>query len=250
MFATMNAQVLDFVHEIENFLKKKVPHELSQSLIPFVHQYFANVPVDELVGRNPEDFVASVLSHWALIQKRKMGTPAVSLFNPSKKDGWTSEHSIIEIVHEDLPFLLDTIVMVLNDLEINIHLMIYASIRRVKEKVLLPTDPRVEKEVQESVIWLEIDRQNLAKDSGSARTDDILNSIKNAMHDNELVTNDFLPMKQKVRELIASFDSISGLSKKILNQEDISEAKAFLEWLDEDRFTFLGYGDYLLKQDS
>ena len=164
MFATMNAQVLDFVREIERSLKQKVPSKTRELLTPFIHQYFSNVPVDELIGRNPADFAESVLSHWALMQEREANSPAIRLFNPvlnsAEKTGWTSSHTIIEIVHEDLPFLLDTIVMALNALNINIHLMIYASIRRVGSKVLLPTDPIAKGEMQESVIWLEIDRQH------------------------------------------------------------------------------------------
>jgi glutamate dehydrogenase len=252
MFATMNPQVLSFVLEIEKKLKARVSAEAFPSLSAFAKQYFSNVPVDELVGREPADFAESLLSHWASVQTRTLGSPSLKLFNPEKdssdKTGWTSPHSIIEIVHEDLPFLLDTLVMALNALGINIHLMIYASMRREGTVILSPEMPSTARTVEECVIWLEIDRQNLSKTAKPSRGKEILKVLTKAIQDNQRVTEDFSALKEKTQHLI---DGLGVLADKASGspflKEDLLESKAFLEWIAEDRFTFLGSADYVLN---
>ena len=240
MFATMNPKVLKFVLDIEKILKKKVSAPDLNPLIDFLHQYFSNVPADELSGRDPADFAESVLLHWSSVQARKLGSPSIKLFNLDKGDqrqcAFPASHSIIEIVYEDQPFLLDTLVMALNALSINIHLMVYASIHRIEK-------------IEESVIWLEIDRQNLSKNAKSSRSKEILSALEKAIHDNQLVTKDFAAMKKKVQGLMkAMTELLADSSQKRFKAEELSEARAFLEWIDEDRFTFLAAADYSLSK--
>src|SRR6185437_12967990 len=80
-------------------------------------------------------------------------------------DGWESTHTAIEIVTDDMPFLLDSVGMELNRRGYGIHLLVHP-VMRVRRggggqltEVLPPHSEAVEGGIAESVIHVEVDRQ-------------------------------------------------------------------------------------------
>ena len=57
-------------------------------------------------------------------------TPKVRLFNPTvEANGWGLEHTVIEIVNDDMPFLVDSVSAEVNRLGRNIHLLLHPVVR-------------------------------------------------------------------------------------------------------------------------
>jgi glutamate dehydrogenase len=81
----------------------------------FVVRYFGQVDPEDLAERAPADLYGAALSHWNFARKREPGHARVRVFNPSvEDDGWQSTHTIIEIVNDDMPFLVDSVTMEVN----------------------------------------------------------------------------------------------------------------------------------------
>ena len=59
----------------------------------------------------------AALSFFRFIHQRMPRTSKVRVFNPTEtEDGWHCEHTIIEVVNDDMPFLVDSVLGELNEL--------------------------------------------------------------------------------------------------------------------------------------
>src|SRR3954453_13936632 len=80
----------------------------------FVRQYYERVPDEDLVVTRPADLCAAALAHRRAAAVRPAGTAVVQVGNPDPDaDGWQSRHTVIDIVTDDMPFLVDSVTMAL-----------------------------------------------------------------------------------------------------------------------------------------
>ncbi len=95
-----------------------------------MRQYYWRAPAEDLLERDTLDLYGAALAHWNFARRRRPGTPNVRVYNPSfEQHGWQSPHTAIEIVGDDMPFLVDSVSMELSRLESGIHLNIHPVVR-------------------------------------------------------------------------------------------------------------------------
>ena len=118
-----------------------------------------------LKARSIEDLYGILLSHWKFIYQRAPGEAKIRIFNPDKaRDGWESAHTIIQISHDDIPFLVDSARMVINRYGYQIHFIIHFGGFKVNVIViivllrLLPHGDIEKNASSEAPIYIEIDR--------------------------------------------------------------------------------------------
>src|SRR5690349_20093529 len=71
----------------------------------FTRQYYHWVPPDDLADRYADDLYGAALAHWHLALDRVPGRAKVRVYNPeADEDGWTSPHTVVEVVSDDMPF--------------------------------------------------------------------------------------------------------------------------------------------------
>ena len=82
----------------------------------FVAAYFESADPDEILARGPATLFAIANAHWRLLDApRAVQTARVRVFNPTlAEDGFVSDHTSIQIVHDDMPFLVDSVTMAVN----------------------------------------------------------------------------------------------------------------------------------------
>ena len=81
----------------------------NSALVRFIGQFFAGVAPEDLAERTVDDLYGAVISQWRLLQRRKRGERLVRIINPhAQEHGWQSSHTIIEVVQDDMPFLVDS----------------------------------------------------------------------------------------------------------------------------------------------
>ena len=69
-------------------------------------------PAEDLADRNPLDLYGAAVAHWNLAQQRAPGEAKVRVYNPDfEQHGWQSPHTLIEIVSDDMPFIVDSVTM-------------------------------------------------------------------------------------------------------------------------------------------
>ena len=112
--------------EVMALVRAKVAPEQRKTLEGVVERYYAQVDPEDLAERQPADLYGAALSHWNFARKREPGKPRLRVFNPTLEEhGWQSTHTIIEIVNDDMPFLVDSVTMEVNRHGLTLHLIIH-----------------------------------------------------------------------------------------------------------------------------
>lgn len=227
--------LLNYLNEL---IRQKLDENQATKLIAFAQYYFKGVSQEDLEGRVPEDLYGALLVHWNLALNYKPGSQKVHVYNPTLEDhSWQSKHTIIDIVIEDMPFLLQSITMEINQHGFASHFLIHPvfNVSRSKSGELISLTPgKVEDEFAECFLHLEIDRQSSRK-----VLDKIQHCLSRILEDVRAATQDWTGCMNKMAEVI---DQLRASS--LYQTEQGKEATQFLQWLHDDHFVFLGYREY------
>ena len=222
--------------EVLKLVRTKVASAQRASVQDFVVRYFQDVEAEDLAERKPADLYGAALSHWNFARKRDPGQAKVRVFNPTLEEhGWQSTHTIIEIVNDDMPFLVDSVTMEVNRHRLMLHLIVHPilGVERTADGMLERlAGERDARALRESFIHVEIDRL-----SDPARLEALALDIARVLDDVRSAVDDWKPMRERLAAALAEIDSRPPL----LAAEELSEGKDFLRWLADNHFTFLGY---------
>src|SRR5215204_3669688 len=142
-------------------IREQLPQDRAPQIEEFVRRYYDWIPVEDLAERSPVDLYGAAVAHWNFAQQREPGSTKVRVYNPQfEEHRWQSTHTVIEIVADDMPFLVDSTRMEINREGYAIHLMLHPimKVRRDGEGRLLevlPPDADEEDVISESVIHVE-----------------------------------------------------------------------------------------------
>lgn len=234
----------DIINKLRTYLKNRVPKAQAELLEIFAERYYATAPLEDLYAHSIEDLFGALVSHWNFIYQRKPGESKVKVFNPTlEENGWQSKHTIIEVSHDDIPFLVDSIRMVLNRNDILIHLAIHLGglklIRDSENKIIKilsigQTDPNA---TSEAPIYFEIDRQ-----TDFTAMAELCANIEQVLYDVRVAVADWKKMMERAKEALLDLEN----NPPPLDASEITESKDFLRWIIDNHFTFLGARDYKL----
>ncbi len=218
------------------------PRDLAE-LIP---RYYRLVPAEELSSAAPEELAAAVRSHLALAPDRVPGRALVRLLNPTlAEDGWNARDTVVQIVTDDMPYLVDSVVAELARVDAPVRRLVHpiVLVRRgltgTLQEVLAGSDPdeAPPDALVESWIYVNIDR---ITDPERARQ----------------VEQRLLAVLTEVREVVEDTQRMIGTAYALadgldtaplpLPVEEVADGAALLRWLAGGRFTFLGYRRYEL----
>src|SRR5204863_5413321 len=95
-------------------------------LADFIRRYYAEVALDDLVTRKVEDLAGAARAHWRLAAHRAPGEVIVRVGNPAAgADGWQSPHTVVEVVSDDMPFVVDSITVELERHGLAVQLVVH-----------------------------------------------------------------------------------------------------------------------------
>lgn len=209
-----------------------------------LRRYYRHTAPDDLVERDPVDVYGAAISHCRLAASRPQGTAKVRVYTPTvEENGWSSGHTVIEIVTDDMSFLVDSVTNELSRQDRAIHVVIHPQlvVRRditgnlteildTSDAGTVPDDA-----VVESWMHVEIDRESDREDIRAIEA-----GLKQVMDDVREAVEDWAKMRDTAVRLA---DELAD-EPPALPSEEIGEAWELLRWLAEDHFTFLGYREY------
>ncbi|NPC54811.1 NAD-glutamate dehydrogenase [Caenimonas soli] len=212
----------------------------------FAREYFSRLDSDDLAERTPEDLLGALLSHLELGQERQPGRAKVRVFSPTAgEDGWWSRHSVIQIVNDDMPFLVDSTTMEINRQGLTLHLIahpIYAVERDAQGK-LKSIAPRAQSPQAPRESWMHVEIDRLVD---AEQRDALAAGIERVLTDVRAAVQDWKPMLARLQEAIAELEQPPAN----LPKATVDESRALLQWLAEDHITLLGYRQHDLVQAS
>ncbi len=221
----------------------------SSRLTDFVSAYFDNTDPDELQARGPASLFAIANAHWRLLDvARPANTAKIRVFNPTlSEDGFVSDHTVVQIVNDNMPFLVDSVTMAINRRNRTAHWIVHPLMsvtRDAQGKVLHVSSAASAKaaglhDPVESLIQVECDRI-----VGVADQKALADELERVLSDVRATVQDWQPMLERARTMAQE------ASSSTLSETGRQEGVDFLRWLEDRHFTFLGARDYDLKRDG
>ena len=231
------AKLIDSIaKEIRTSIKGSVKAAAAEA---FARKFYANTPPDDLRGSSPADLVGASQSIRRLMQQRALGETPIRVYNPRQQsDGWTSPHTIIEIINDDMPFLVDSATAALSRLHMEVQLVIHP-ILAVKRGTKGQFQGLIEEglkagAINESVMHLQVSEQP------AERHAEIAKELATVFADVRVAVLDWRAMKDRCSDIITELQD----TPPRLPHSEIAEGLAFLKWMDDDHFTYLGFREY------
>jgi glutamate dehydrogenase len=223
-----------------DLVRRRVAPERRAATERFVREYFRQVAPEDVESRDSADLYGAALSHWNFGRQRDPGRPRVRAFNPSLDDhGWQSTHTIVEVVTDDMPFLVDSVTMEVNRHGLTLHLFVHPIVRALRdadgvlEDVVAGADGGVAAiGRRESFMHVEVDR--VADPAALAR---LAADVERVLGDVRAAVDDWPKMLARLRGIAADLEK----APPPLAPGDLAEGRAFIEWLADNHFTLLGY---------
>jgi NAD-specific glutamate dehydrogenase len=95
-----------------------------------IAKFYEHVPPGDVAARGPRDLGGGALSLWRFAQRRRAGHAKIRIYNPEPDiDGWVSPYTIVEIVNDDMPFLVDSVTAAINASERIVQLVIHPLVK-------------------------------------------------------------------------------------------------------------------------
>ncbi|MDP9127137.1 MAG: NAD-glutamate dehydrogenase [Pseudomonadota bacterium] len=218
----------------------------------FTDALYANVMTADLAAFDNSERARIAGSIWGLAKQRRPGVLNLRLFNPSPEThGWTVDHTVIEMVNDDMPFLVDSVTSALQKRGLTVHLVIHPvlQIKRDAAGALQHFLPGTASAATgsggvyvESFMHIEIDQC-----LDPALLKDIETELRGILSDVRAAVEDWPKMRLRMAEAIAQA-AASKLQEEAA--ENTEEARAFMRWMDDNNFTYLGYRDIDLAQEG
>ncbi len=232
----------EFLERLTALAADKLPAQSAPRAVRFLRRYFARVPMEVLEEREPLDLYGAAIAHLSLAQRRRFGQTLVRVYNPVLEEhGWESPHTVVEIVTDDMPFLVDSVRMAANRRGLEVLLVvhpIYTMLRGPGGELLDVRERNGgEDGVREAVMHLEMVRRTEAADLRELRRE---------------LENTLVDVRSAVEDWSAMRDTMDGVVRELENapppvdRENLDESLAFLRWILDHHFTFLGYRQYQL----
>lgn len=236
-----------FILQLKEGVKEKLDAESSLLVCSFIDQLFSSSFVEEFEGRRISDMLGLVMSAWKFASEHKCSKAKVDVFNPNLEDhNWQSPHTVLVVLLENMPFIVDSIRLTLSNRMVKIHSIQYASIKCSRnkaghiEKIGSHTAKSDEGMSEQALIFIEVD-----KHSDSASKQSLCKAINAVMNDVAGMVGDYENMLHKKRSIL---EALGEKNYKALDSSVIDEGREFLRWMGDERFIFLGCADYTLNK--
>ena len=222
-----------------------------QTAGPLVRAYYRNVAAEDVCERSPRDLYGALDSHLELARQRPQGTARVRVLTPHEDDGWSAGgHSVVQVVTDDMPFLVDSLTMELTRQDRDVRVVIHPQMDVVRDitgelqSVTGVEDGSVavaEGAIRESWMQVEISRVGQHEDAAALEED-----LQRVLSDVREAVEDWAKMHAQALQIVDEL----GSNPPPLPGAEISQGQDLLRWLADDHFTFLGYREYRLETEG
>jgi len=239
---TENSKVALIEQAVET-ARRRMNADQGTVLGDFLRTYYAHVAPGDIFGESPDNVLGAAHAHWKFAARRLPETDLVRVYNPSLDEhGWRCEHTVVEVVADDMPFLVDSLAAELQEHGLAIHAVIHPVIRvdRNADGQLLSlsdSDADGAGAAGEAFVHFKITCQP------PSALDKIGGRLERVLADTRAFVADTVPMRDALGAVIDRLD----IDAPHHAPDDVAETRAFLSWARDSHFTLLGYREYAFE---
>ncbi len=237
----------ELIEQVATTVRARIVAERAEQAEAFMRLFYQHVPPRDIITEEPEDLYGAALGLWQFGSQRDASEPKLRVFNPTYDEhGWHTSHTVVEIVNDDMPFLVDSVSHALLERGLTVHLIIHpiAAVERDADGNMLSIRDPLESgngALSESLMHVHVDEQTSATEL-EAITED----LRKVLADVRAAVDDWRDMRARLADTLQSLQD----RKLPVPEEDVAEAVAFLQWLDDNHFTYLGYREYGFREEE
>lgn len=211
-----------------------------------VSRFWRFAPDEELIGFTAEEMLDAARAHRDLAHQRVPGELKLRIHEPDADQ----HHTVIEIVTDDMPFLVDSVTALLNAHHLDVHLLVHPLVvvrreplgRLVEVAADVEPDDSIDGDLVESWMRIEVDPVRDAAEREKLRRE-----LQRVLTDVREAVEDWPRMRQRALALADELATArTSDSRPPVPEKDITDSVELLRWLAHDHFTFLGYREYRL----
>lgn len=205
----------------------------------FVYQISTSLAELDYIGKETiQAFLPKVIK---TLEPKDPGKNPLTVFNFTHRE---APKTVVLMRHKDSPFLIDSISNYLRNQGYTIDFLMHPLLKVERaekgEAIVSIESPDAEtpKEEIESIILIVLSK-GLDKD----QITQLKSGLKRVTQNIAYAVSDWVQMREKCLETIENLT----LGKRHFSEEDFSETQAFLKWIEQGNFTFLGVRDYVFQ---
>ena len=245
MQGSIPAQRLQLLRKISGRVARPGKSRPPLDLKAFVQAYYRGVGEEDLGERTADDLAGAAIAHLATVMRREAATQVVRVYDPQPQtSGWLSPHTIVEVTTEDMPFLVDSLAIVMNRAGLRIHLTVHPvlHVRRDRAGRLIAIEPDAGSAATVAESWQHLEVDRIGDPLQQAQ---LQRQIQSMLEDLRFAVRDWRAMRGKMQALAQQ----AGSTQSKVSKQEAQESAALLQWLADDHFTFLGYREYKLRRE-
>ncbi len=244
MTRTLDEQKNEIIEQLAERVRERLAADETAIAEPFVRGYYRYVAPEDVISREIGDLYGVALAHLRFGQSRPADKPKVRVYNPRiEQHGFQTTHTVLETVHDDMPFLVDSVGNELTRRGLGIHLVLHPVFQVKRDNGDLAkverSDSTDQDLVAESFMHFEFDRQGDPAALGAIEQSihEVLDDVRHAVRDWRAMRSMIDTAIEEMRQAAVELDA-----------DEVAEYVAFLEWIRDDHFTLLGYSRYDLSE--
>jgi len=207
----------------------------------FVDALFSPAVPEDVVRYDAREVAALAQAAWSYLSERKPGSLKIRFEAPENGAGERLKHiSVLEIVNDDMPFLVDSVLDELTEKGADIQLVAHPVVSLVRDASGRLTGFGEPPSAPGTVTRESVIHVHIARIEDEARRAEIVQAVAQVLADVRVCVHDWRPMVDRVQQVIARLKS----SPPPLPQDEIAETIQFLYWLIANNFTLLGVRNY------
>ncbi|MET0530081.1 MAG: NAD-glutamate dehydrogenase [Microvirga sp.] len=224
--------------------------EAGHKAIPptFVRDLYGRVPPEDLAAYSPgalADLAAAAYEH--LKAPRIGGGEDIRLLDLEvEREGRRREVTVLEIINDNMPFLLDSTLAEVVDQGYEPYLVAHPilAVERDAEGCLVRLVGEATGATRLAVKRESFIHIHLPRIDDAETREKLISNMRLVHKDVTLAVHDWPGMRGRITELVQNY----RLNPPPLPDDEVKEAIAFLDWMAQDNFTFLGVREYRLPK--
>jgi len=208
----------------------------------FAAQLYGRTVPEDLLRYGAGDLAMLAARAYALLAGREPGAPKIRCAAVDlTESGDRRAIGVVELVNDDMPFLLDSVMGELSERRLAVRLVAHPVLDVDRKGGRLAAIGGAGAGARESFIHLHVD--GLAGEEACA---ELTKALAGILAEVRLAVADWRPMLERVNGIVAELKN----NPPPLPVDELAEAVQFLQWLLADNFTFLGVRNYTLENDE
>ncbi len=235
-------QKAKLIEEVSKILTSKA-ETAGAGLADFAAELYQQGAAEDLVAYSADELAAFARATFQDFRSHPRGTSRISVTNPSfkTKGRMAGEVTVIELVNDNMPFLVDSVMAELHDSKLTVHLVLHPiyNVERGAQGELVSFSGHkggaAREDHQESVIHIHVSR--IVNEEARAGLEQRLTRI---MDDVRAAVADWKAMRKRLTKAVNTYKTAQADG----SSNELWEAIQFLEWMADDNFIFLGMREY------